>query len=528
MVEDFNMICCSRPFCDLKWNSINLDILTDIESELDPGDVISLMFLLYEDPEKALKNLMAFQQGAIKDDVNSYNLLQEWAAEVHTRNTWKWELMEALVTCQLYIAIKTLGFDSHALKERFQRDSVKSNYINPSRKIFYRVCDAMDTATYKCFKDLIRSEYAIDISNHNTCEFTFLELLNVKFFAAGICSNDINFHENIRKLLNILNKIPACNTLYIELKTVITPEYNNTTKMFDLKKEALNERENILLSSSETIPDKIYAHDFSKEHQYLEQSLTYLNLEKLKTDIASLSDVRGLCYIINQETFSNLTSTSKFPIILQNRPESAADKEILEKTMRHHNIEVISHDNLSRENMFRNLKYVIKNRVKKFHTIFMLFILSHGSKDHVYSADYQKVNICDIEGLLDADDASELRDIPKFLIVQACQNDEIKVLADSSKQYKKKSNMITFLSTAGGYEAYRFKGKGSLFIHRLCNNIETHSNSEHLADIFTKVIDDFYNLCTSFKFHQVPIILRNTLRGKHYLKNISMRSTQNP
>lgn len=501
----------SRTLFDLDF--INLDAIMGVQKHIDYSDMISLMFLLYEDPQKAFKKLLVYQRISVDVGKSNCDLLCEWAALAHTRRTWKWELLEALATCQLYAIIRKLGLDTNTVKQLFHGDNAICSYINPTRKMLYRVCENMDDTSWKSFMKIINSEYRVNITDYAFSEILFLELMCLEIFTPVTTIKVYEFNETIQKLLHILDKIPSCKTLCFELRKL-----SRRTALASNIKPLLPVPSTSNELPKETNENTIYsAQDFDDVHKLINE-LSLNNLEDLKTDDRRKNNAYGLCYIINQEQFSsNNTNTLH---ALEDRPESSADKAMLEETMKDHHIEVIAHDNLSRDKMFCNIKHVIKNRVMESHRIFLLCILSHGTRDHVYSAKSERVKICDIEELLDSDDAALLRIIPKVLIVEACQVDDNMLAADSAKHYIKKSNMITFCSTAPGYEAFRLRGRKSIFIDSLCKIIQKYSSEEHLTDLFTKVIEDVYCYCSDLKVDQLPIILRNTLKKKIYLKKL--------
>ena len=80
-------------------------------------------------------------------------------------------------------------------------------------------------------------------------------------------------------------------------------------------------------------------------------------------------------------------------------------------------------------NKYNNNTDIDKNssNYHKYHNIgaFVLIIMSHGGKDHVYGTDGSKnrnnVNITEIVELFNGENCSALVDKPKLFFVQACQ-----------------------------------------------------------------------------------------------------------
>ncbi|XP_028163433.1 uncharacterized protein LOC114354996 [Ostrinia furnacalis] len=136
-------------------DNINLAAISDIGNEIDPCDMISIMFLLYEDPHLALRNLTVYLR--VSNDIggSTCNLLKDWASHAQTRSTWKAELVEALATCQLNTVVRKFGFDTPATRS-CTRNSTETSYLHPMKKIFYMVCENLDSKSYEHFKNLIK------------------------------------------------------------------------------------------------------------------------------------------------------------------------------------------------------------------------------------------------------------------------------------------------------------------------------------------------------------------------------------
>lgn len=253
-------------------DQINLGAITDIESEIDSCDMVSLLFLLYEDPQIALQNLTVYLRVSKDIGGSTCNLLQEWVTRAQKRSTWKTELVEALATCQLYTVIRKLGIDSTTAKSLSRKDSDVSNtYIHPMKKIFYTVCENLDSENFKSFKKFIMANKP-DIPDHESCEVLFLELICRGYFSPVSTGSKINI-DDIEKLLNIIEKISVCKKSQ-EMQTI----YDKLVKA----KHSIQVPLELLSNKKEEIQEKKYVHDFNDSFELFNQ----LSVEELKNDSA--------------------------------------------------------------------------------------------------------------------------------------------------------------------------------------------------------------------------------------------------
>uniref|UniRef100_A0A1E1WQP3 Caspase family p20 domain-containing protein n=1 Tax=Pectinophora gossypiella TaxID=13191 RepID=A0A1E1WQP3_PECGO len=517
-------------------SSITVNVIAQIEKELDAYDLVSLVFLLYDVPDTALQRLIVHQRVALDGGEKNLNLLYDWAQHAQTRPTWKYEFLEALVICQLLSILKKLGLNPHSIQKHYLPDNIHvTAHINPMKKALYKLSENITKSNLDKLQKTLKT-YEFDTTEYKTCELVFLELMCKKF----ITIDNVNYGKNsakcqIEALAKIIHNFPGLQKFANELREIQDrinnepksnkPETSTSPVKFDSTSSEIE------FGDSEEVNLTVAAFN---------DLFNYLDNVNIKDDSIQKSDTNrldgvyaiknpkrvGVCYIINQEDFhpskeSIQNSIQSEP--LEKRYGSNMDKLVLEKTMESLNFEVISHRNLDHVKMLDYIQNIIQYRVHPDDSMFMLCILSHGVRGHVYAANSVKVNIDDIQRLLDEGLQQRQLEIPKIMILEACQvnNDEeprLKLVADGpSGYYLKKLNFLVYWATAPELEAYRDTEKGSIFIQILCHLIKKHAKHEHLYDIFTKVTDGVAKICSKLERDQVPIF-KSTLRKKLYLQ----------
>ncbi|XP_038215526.1 caspase-8 [Zerene cesonia] len=515
-------------------DSITIDMVLEIQKDLDPYDIVSLVFLLYEIPDTALQRLIVYQKVSKDVEYDSMNLLHQWATHAKVRPTWKYEFLESLSICRLYNVIRKLGFDLTTVKQHYQPDNITfSAHVSPIKKVLYNLCDnTTSEVMFKLKKTLL--SYGIDTTDHESCELIILELICRKFIVfQDFIRNATPAKVDVQRFCQILDHFPAFASYVAHLK-----ELEN-------KLNGQHNSSSFNVSTSTPVTTAEVDNEYNKDNKGGESSfeevyelLNQMNLEDIpsnwKADNVLLNNdsyfIRnpkrvGVCCIINQEIFnpSKENIEKNIHVHLPMRSGSTQDQIALESTMLSLNFEVIVGKNLNHIEVFNFIKDIIKYRVSEVHSVFMLCILSHGIRGHVYAADSIKIKIEDIQMLLDSDIAKNLYGKPKVLILQACQVDEDSykdrgLVADGPppKYFMRKSDFLIYWATSPEFKAFRHEEKGSIFIQFLCSALKEKAQKEHVYDIFTKVNNIVTKTCCKVKKLQVPIF-ESTLRKKLYL-----------
>lgn len=525
-----------------KADFINIDVISEIDKELqeNPYDTISMVFLLYDVPDTALQKLIVNQR--VSKDVRStnLNLLHEWFRYAKAKPTWKHEFLEALIICQMYSIVKKLGFHVSVLKKYYQPDNLSVHmYINPMKKVLYKICENMTTDSLTALKKTLLT-YDIDTTEYEACEMVFLELMCQKFitFNQWEYNNKVlSFKFGVDKLVKILENLSGMKKFAMNLR-ILQSEYEEQSCQ-SIKTTPLREYD----IDNDHKSKKSLPYNNKLEYEDMFKMLADLNIDDDDDD--KVTDFKadsknslngcykiknphrvGVCLIINQDEFypSKKSIQNGQKEKLENRLGSDKDEAILRRTMSLLKFDVISRSNLDHKDTFDLIKMVIRDHVKKDDSIFMLCILSHGVRGHVYAADSVKINVEDIENYFDSDEANKLHGMPKVLLIQACQVDDSAKATDliasdgnSSSYFLRKCDFLIYWATAPEYEAFRHEQKGSFFIQILSRVIEKKAHKDHLYDIFTEVTNRVASLCETLKRAQVPIF-KSTLRKKLYLQ----------
>lgn len=526
---------------DVIINSITMDVICEIEKELleTPYDMISLVFLLYEVPDTALQRLLVYQR--ISNDIYStnMNLLQEWMLVAKAKPTWRHELLEALVICQLYGVVRKLGYNIENVKRQYQPDNINYNmYVNPIKKTLYKLCEKIDANNLNTLKRSLQT-YNIDTTDYESCELVFLKLMSEKvmnFNKFQLQDKRSQSEFNFEKLMKLFRKLQGLQLFTHELcvlENCGSNEYMGQPAASSSPSFNPMSDVSMPVPSSSHIKEQRYEnHDFTSvfnlfEDLNFEESQIKADSKKYVADRYQIKDLNnlGLCLIINQEDFhlcDQSIEDGNLKTSLAKRKGSTFDKIALQKTMSSLNFEVIGKDNLDHVEMVNFIKRSIKECAKSTTSVFMLCILSHGVRDHVFAADCVKVKVEDIQKLLDSEDALCLRGIPKVLILQACQIDDLPQLtmvADSPRShefYLGKSDFLVYWATSPEYEAFRAEEAGSIFIQCLCQFVHKQRKKEHLQDIFTNNNNAVHYYCSKLLKHQMPLV-KTSLRKKLYL-----------
>lgn len=526
---------------------ITVDIIAEIQKDLTPHDLTSLVFLLYDVPETALQRITLLQRVTRDVPRQDLDLLGDWARHKQNHPTWRYEFLEALVTCQLYGVIRKLGFDVATVKASYRKaNPLNANYIHPMKMALYNLCEHLNSENVRKLKLALGTYNVNNVSECNSCELIFLHLMCQNFIAVGV------EESNVLKLIEIIENIPgllACAEKLRNIEVNLSKQkphrfsaptalsYQSTPKI-QLRNYTHENETEVIKPVIETFGGS-FEDTFENLADLVGKNLTITNLKtdatELSTDSYEIKNPQriGVCCIINQEYFhpsneSITNKTCKEP--LDDRIGSTRDKLTLIYTMEKLNFHVEATDNMEHHNLLPFIKNIIENKVQADDSMFVLCILSHGIEGHVYGVDSVPVKVLDIQDLLDSEDARILRGKPKILIIQACQvtsgKPALMLVSDGprkqlegtwkSKYFLRKSDFLICWATAPEYAAWRDEKKGSVFIQILCTVMYKQAKHEHMFDIFTKVANTVANICAQNNCAQIPEVI-SRLRYKLYL-----------
>lgn len=496
-------------------DAITVDVISEIQNNLNVYDIRSMTFLLYDAPHTALERLVLLQSSK-----TNLNLLGDWAKKAQSSASWKYEFLEVLAICQLYSIIKKLGFDVDKVKLHFLPKNAHANvYINPMKKMLYKVCENMCSSNLLKLKNTLTS-YNLNVVEYEDCELVLLELMCRKFIVINATKDNNSLSCRVEKLAQILDNLPGLESISADMREVEKHMNDNEDNFLDA--EDIHVGRN---SSTRKSFDDIAAlcKKLGDKENVLPKFKTDAS-KKLKGAYEIINKNRlGICYIINQEKFYPSQKSIQMKCgVLDDRKGSQHDKIQLENTMTQLNFQVIADNNLRYNDIFKNLKVILRDKVHIEDSVFILCILSHGIEGCIYSADSIPVKVTELQKILDGEDADKLEGKPKVIVIQACQvkwEPTLTLVADGPSKSKsiKKTDFLIFWATVPEYEAYRNEKKGSIFIQILCYKIHELANEEHIEDIFKKVNDSVVSLCKELNHSQVCMSIA-TLRKNLYLK----------
>lgn len=216
----------------------------------------------------------------------------------------------------------------------------------------------------------------------------------------------------------------------------------------------------------------------------------------------------GYVLIVNQERFhqrSDADATAAQQRQQQQQPRrrkplatrrgSARDAAALEQTFAAHGYRCVQRTDLRADAMRAQIDDIVRQSAG-FDSL-IVCIMSHGIRGHVFGSDSVPVSIEAIKRQM-----ANVPDIPKLLVVQACQPDEDgevveeeeqKVVEDGTtadaslpsskpivglerKTPEELGDICVAHSTLAGFESYRNTTKGTWFIQALCEAIVEHGN----------------------------------------------------
>ncbi|XP_076310797.1 caspase-1-like isoform X1 [Tachypleus tridentatus] len=205
----------------------------------------------------------------------------------------------------------------------------------------------------------------------------------------------------------------------------------------------------------------------------------------------------GLAFIINQETFYKDGCDPP----LTDRIGTQVDKDALMQTFKSFCFKVEVLENLTSSDIEKEVIRMATMDHSSF-DIFVLCILSHGEKDHIYGVDKVKVpmkKLVDYFGKYGL--AQTLVGKPKLFFFQSCQGNsfqtgcptvpiqELNISTDSAAQSSDllplHSDILCAYATVPDYVSFRSVSNGSFFIQCLVTQLQKYGEKEDILSILT-------------------------------------------
>nr|CAI5861937.1 unnamed protein product [Callosobruchus analis] len=524
---------------------ITLDKVPIIQNHLDEQDMISLVYLLFDQP------LYALQEIALWRKEKERQVLYEWASVISGKgNVWKNQLLEALCIIKNYHILKGLGYDKDHLVHFLPHSPYASVYVNKLRKVLYIICEKLDSSKTDTLLDYVRKDCMY--KNMKLNEFNMdpiaLELYLLDWESSGFVKQ--TSVENLMKVFKVMEQEDLYNILDSYHKSLQkSPDKQKSRPKLGvspISKKAVRSQLGlsteipVLVGTSEKCASNLFGPflwddpdetcqrisnsvDNQQQHVRTDQSLRiYRGLgdpESLETNLFEPTveehnrfyiDPKnpGKVLIINQEYFYTETMEEYRHLLpkgseqLERRTGTEHDKERLANTFRKFGFELKSETNLKHMDMVSCIKQTVAS-IKNESSLFIC-ILSHGDKGIVYGANSCRVQVSEIQDIMCR---PHLVNKPKILILQSCQGFQCFNLNEQKDQQDEcveneslatdgptnlpyAANLLTFWATVPGYAAIRHKEKGSWFIQSLCEKIEAYQDKIHFLDICTRVRKD--------------------------------------
>ncbi|XP_017054530.1 caspase-8 [Drosophila ficusphila] len=467
-------------------DSIDFNDLVLLERDLNFAQKVGLCFLLYgnnhSDATYILQKLLAMTRTSFVQS----DLLMQYAK--HRPDTWQKNLLEALCIVGARQVLRKLGFRWQELRMHYlPHVGGIALHVHPLLKSLYMICEELSLAQ--------SGRLVLDVSEKvarqqpgdplRFYDATYLEIFLLDWLTRkAIRLGDINaMGSDVQLLIEHLK----FNDLQEQAKLLIDTINSNASD------------DQIL----EVVPPLAIKRETQSDSQQVPLSATSTAAVPAsplrKKDALELSrENAGIALIINQREFHRDVNEDLKKYLAPNTPRRRDGTDVDERRLTAvfsamgYNVE--SHSNVDHLSIVQLIRSACDRSLLRDSLV--VCILTHGFEEAVYGSNSIALRITDIENVMCSYDS--LFNKPKLLIIQACQEEapkkgeespqglpfKIDVITQSPGQHV---NMVRAMSTVNGFSALRHTHSGSWFIQSLCDAIEQHSASEHIADILTIV-----------------------------------------
>ncbi|VEN36104.1 unnamed protein product [Callosobruchus maculatus] len=524
---------------------ITLDKVSIIQKHLDEQDMISLVYLLFDQP------LYALQEIALWRIEKDRQVLYEWASLSSGKGyIWKNQLLEALCILRNYHILKKLGYDKEHLINFLPHSPYATVYVNKLRKMLYIICEKLDSSKTEVLLEYVRKDYMHKSMELNEFNMDPIALeLYLLYWESCDYIKQTNV-ENLMKAFKVMEEEQLYNILDSYHKSlqkpldkqayITSPEVGKPKKSARSQLGLSNEIPAVVGTSEEHASNLFHASlwddpeekgrriSTSVDNQQLnvrtDQALrVYRGLgdpESLETNLFEPTveennrfyinpENPGKILIINQEYFYTETMEQYRHLLpenseqLERRIGTENDKMRLASTFKKFGFEPKIENDLKHMDMVDCIKKTVASITNE--SSLFVCILSHGNKGIVYGANSCRVPVSEIQDMICK---PHLANKPKVLILQSCQGFQCFNLNDRKDQQEEfvesqsplatdgatslphTANLLTFWATVPGYAAIRHKEKGSWFIQSLCEKVEAYQDKIHFLDICTRIRKD--------------------------------------
>jgi len=451
--------------------AITFEDVKDIEVFIDFKELISLIFLLFDDTRYALQVIRSLI--AAGPENFSRTKLSEWAST--SPEHWKFKLFEALAITQIFNELSKLGLcreDINIMKDA-------PLYINKYKHLlFLSVCDFLEREQANKLIESVRCDAKFEDDITLKCDPMYIEFHVLFWISQGYIK--IEGEPNLDNLTKHLKGNTSFMILFENLYAGVAVSFKNTSTNSD-------------------------------ESNNLDDEESYQIKDPLNP---------GLVLIINNANFkNNIERRKEYQHLrpnsrLSDRKSSNVDAQNLRKTFRRLNYDVFVLNDVFHDKLVEEIYQTVGSKFEVGrHSVLVLCILSHGDKGVIFGANSIPLkkkeiinSVCGSSRLVGL-----LADIPKVIIIQACQgknfiyaepepellvpdgavpdvaDGNIKTDGHDSFDPTKLRDKVVCTATIKGFVALRGVMTGSPYIQELCRCIEKYHAEKHFCDIMTKV-----------------------------------------
>ncbi|XP_017883934.1 caspase-8-like [Ceratina calcarata] len=422
---------------------LSKEILLKLEDDLDIDEKISILFLML--------NTDGYQE--VFDLLQKYKkhkgrMLGEFI-DKHPED-WENKLLESLCIIKNKQIIRKLGLSYEELDALYLPRTNCSRHLNPVSKCLYLLCEQLSEDRIKLLLQFVKND--MPVYDENLTDTDFLELHMLYWIHQNYISIYSVGKVRLQNLLQYLKRYEDLELIYEDLKTHV-----NHQNVLDIQ------------HISPTNVDHLRGFSMREEDTQGVLNVKERNLKRIN---------KGLCVIISQMLFASQKYETRFGTI--------ADCKKLSDTFKGFGFTIAIYHNLNKDEILKKIKDIPTDFGTDYDCIF-LCILSHGCKGGIISADVEEISIETIDHKFCC---TELKDVIKVVIIQACQgdlngqvndtqSDDITTDGGADKDVPNIlafQNFCIFMSTMQGFVSVRHKEEGSWFIQEFCNILQTGKN----------------------------------------------------
>ncbi|EDW78460.1 uncharacterized protein Dwil_GK16170 [Drosophila willistoni] len=491
--------------------SIDVLDLPYLERDLNFNQKVSLAFLLFGDQFSngayILQKLLALaRHHEIERRQHDSDILSQYAKT--NPEFWREHLIESLCIIQARRVLRKLGFNWAELRAHYLPQIIEITlHIHPLLKALYVICEQLTEHQSGRLVLDITDMLARRLGPNNMGDpFRFYDFKYLEIFLLDwICRRFLQLGDINAKGSNveILIEYFKSKDMSVQAKLLIDTINANAGNTPEDSKPSAPPPPPVVKCEKDTAED-------NKERQDIPK--TQLPTSDLTPALHLTSRNAGIALIINQQSFHQNVDESLKHLLpfktLRSRMGTDVDKQKLDNVFSSLGYQVEAHDNKDHLEMISLIRHACERSMLPDSLI--VCILSHGFEGAVYATNSIPLKIIDIENIICAND--NLKDKPKFLIIQACQQ---KDTMNNGKMFEMETrinlpnqhiNMLLAMSTVPGFSAQRHTVQGSWFIQCLCEAIEQHGDSKHVGDILTIMINKVSQKCGNKGETMVPKI----------------------